>query len=104
MCTGDEWRLFGARKSGISSQVQYKNQKSIKDQKIRREFFKYLECSIRVLVRGICEFVNGWISGRDSETVDSGQFKSVLNVVLNANQHMKFTLDFPKALWFFDKN
>ena len=46
---------------------------------------KNLECSIRVLVRGIGEFVNGWISGRDSETVYSGQFKSVLNVVLNTN-------------------
>lgn len=66
--------------------------------------FKHLESSIRVLIKGIGEFVNGWISRRDPETVDSGQFKSVLNVVLNANQHMKFTLDFPKTLWFFDQN
>ena len=66
--------------------------------------FKHLESSIGVCVRGIGEFVNGWISGCDSETVDSGQFKSILNVVLNANQHMKFTLDFPKTLWFFDQN
>ena len=66
--------------------------------------FKHLESSIGVCVRGIGEFVNGGISGRDSETVDSGQFKSILNVVFNANQHMKFTLDFPKTLWFFDQN